>query len=860
MSRTLLIVSLVLTASSLATADDTRSPWTDPEQWEFLGPLKIEVGQLRGALATDIEVLLASRTPLDPEKLAAVLAERLAAGYRQSGFPDAEVTHEIIPDRQRIALTVKEGPHYRNGEVRVDGAKTLPVDELVDGLTNGTGPKDAFRRWTLPREQGGVTEWVKANGEKVDKEAAVWKKGTATAFGSHLESTVATTAKLILQRCGYIEPVVAARLEPQPDGRTTLVIEIQDEGPREILGEIAVHGNQINTAEEILSYLDIKAGQSLDTDSAARWQWKLQESARFYEAKVEIIPPLFGTGPSRLEIHLVEIPDLPTLSEPETPIQKASIQAAKWMTAPKKEDWQLSVVLKLTADEGRFLPHGWQGADTVRFQWTLSAVESGMILELDIRDVNSQSVWAMNAHFGGGQLQLLNLTRRAKMSFPAIDSKMVVTASWNVRKPDEEGRSSQINFGCGINNRGQKQSGPPEVKTVIAPAAILVETRRKEFKTTLEQGLLRLVAENSLIEFDAETGRLRQFDCAIADVASRLRLRAEAGLYQQRLQEQSAAYAACVEAANERGWLTATGNFLLDEVTELGMPSASQQESLGVCRRLLDAGVFRVVDEYLAHKEAEVAIPEMSFEIPPPDPTGPPHPLAWLKPFLHVALTGYTKVFPRETAAWVAGREAALSLVGGRKNAVQPTRLIEVLDEADAGPISFLLAAEMFHFVSPYHRYVLSSAAMDRLDSPALRSDLRVLTDERSIAGKLVLGAATALRDAPPDDLAVITGWLTKSQFDDVIQPAFRELSRRKDEPLSQVLPDVLEQIYPALIRPLLVGELQRLEAPVRAANAQGDLKPVALPVAPFEERVSKPKGFEPPEDISQRQFLPNRD
>lgn len=860
MFRFLLSISLLLTTSLVSMAGEPQSRLTDPEHWEFLGPLKIEVGQLRDALATDIEVLLASRAPLNPEKLAAVLAERLAAGYRNSGFPEVEVTHEIISERQRIALMVKEGPHYRNGDVRVDGAKTLPAEELIEGLTEGTGPKDAFRRWTLPREQGGVPEWVKANGEKVAQEAAVWKKGNATTFGAHLEQNVATTAKLILQRCGYIDPVVATHLEPQSDGLTTLVVEIQDEGPREVVGDIEIHGNQINSVGEILKYLDIKAGQSLDTDSSARWQWKLQESARFYESKVEITPPPFGTGPSRLDVHLIEIPDLPKLSEPETPIQQASIRAARWMTAPKTEDWQLTAVLKLTADTSRFLPYAWDGADTVRLQWTLSAVESAMILEVDVHDANLQSVWAMNVHLGGGQLQLLNLTRRAKITFHAIDAKMVVTANWSVRKPDEQGRSSIVNFGCGINHRADNQPGPPELKTVIAPAAILVETRRPEFKTTLDAGLLRLVAENSLIEFDAETGRLRQFDCAIADVASRLRLRAETGLYRQRLQEQSKAYAACTEVANERGWFTTTCNFLLDEVTELGIPSAEQQKSLGVCRRLLDAGVFRVLDEHLARQDAEVTIRAGGFEIPPPNPVGPPHPLAWLKPFLHVALSGYTKVFPRETGAWVAGREAALALVGGRQGAVQPTRLIEVLDEADAGPISFLLAAEMFHFVSPYHRYVLSNAAMDRLDSTALRSDLRVLTDERSIAGKVVLAAATALRDAPPDDLAVIAGWMTKRQFDDVLRPAFRELSRRKDEPLSQVLPDVLEQIYPALIRPVLVAELQRLEMPIRAANAQGNVKPVDLPVAPFEERRPVPTGQQPPEDISKRQFLPNRD
>ncbi len=863
MWRRWLCLSIFVAGGISASAAEPRPQWANPEHWEFLGSLSFEVTQLRDKLAADVDVLLASRTPLDSQRLATVLADRLTAGYRHSGFPNVEVTSEILAERERIALSVKEGPFYRNGEVRIDGAKTIPVDELIHGLTEGTGPQDAFLRWTQPPEQGGVREWIKANGEKVEKESAVWKRGKATAFASGLENGVVAKANLILQRCGYREPTVTAVLEPQANGQTTLVLTITDEGPRAVLGEIEVHGNQLNTADAILSYLDVQPGQALDIESASRWQWKLQESARFFETKVEVTAPPFGTGPSRLDVHVVEIPGLPTLDEPLLPLQQAAVRAAHWMTAPKKEDWQLTVTAKVLPEWERLLVPAWQGADAITLRLTLSAADGAAILEVDVSDDHSNPVWTAHAHFNRNQLQLVNLTRRAKLSFNVAETKLILTANWTVRKPDDQGRASAMFFGFGFNSNGEQQHRVPEIKTIVSPAAILVESQKPEFQTTLESGTLKLVREGTLMEFDAESGRLRHFHAADPGKLQ-FTLQADTGLYRARLAGQAAAYQACAEVRHENAPLTQTCRFILDEINELGMtPFPHQPEALMVAQRLLDAGVLRSIDEQIRATSTDDAAEtgaKLTFEIPPALPTGPAHALAWLKPFLHVCLGGYSAVFPRETGGWVAGREAALSLLGGRQGAVPPARVVEVLDQADAGPLSFLLAAELFQFVSPYHRYVLSNATVERLDSPAVRSDLRVLANERSLAGKVVLAMAAALRDASAEDLAIIASWVTKAQYDDVLQPAFRELSRRKEEPLSQVLPDVLEQVYPALIRPALLAELQRLENPVQAANAKADVKPLALPEAPFQNKRLNRKVPEPPADLSNQQFLPKRD
>ncbi|MDP1795874.1 MAG: hypothetical protein Q8K78_00250, partial [Planctomycetaceae bacterium] len=317
-----------VTLSGSARSADDRPQWANPEHWEFLGALTFEVPKLREALAADMDVLLASRTSLETERFAKVLTERLAAGYRYSGFPDVEVTHEIVVERQRIALTVKEGPRYHRGDIRIEGAKTLPVDELITGLSHGTGPADAFQRWTKPPAQGGVREWVKANGEVVQKEAAAWKRGEPMAFHPDLERQIATKCKEILQRHGYLEPTLSTAVERQTDGTTTLVVSIEDEGPRSVLGTIEIHGPRINTPESLEEFLGVKTGDLVDIDTASRLEWQLKESARFYDAKVELTPPPFGDGPCRLDVTVFEIPGLPAIDEPFTELQEAAVRAA----------------------------------------------------------------------------------------------------------------------------------------------------------------------------------------------------------------------------------------------------------------------------------------------------------------------------------------------------------------------------------------------------------------------------------------------------------------------------------------------------------------------------------------------------
>lgn len=103
---------------------------------DFVGNEALSDDDLRGAMATKPEGFLWFRTgKYDQEAFQADLRERLPALYGERGYIDfAVVSDTMIVDprtgKARLVVTVSEGPRYRLGEFRVDGASRFPSEEL----------------------------------------------------------------------------------------------------------------------------------------------------------------------------------------------------------------------------------------------------------------------------------------------------------------------------------------------------------------------------------------------------------------------------------------------------------------------------------------------------------------------------------------------------------------------------------------------------------------------------------------------------------------------------------------------------------------------------------------------------------
>src|SRR5262249_47994274 len=112
-----------------------------------------------------------------------------------------------------------------------------------------------------------------------------------------------------------------------------LRVAILDEGPPGIIHDIVVTGNERDSRDDILEYLQLKPGMPFDQDVITRSQLRLWRSARYL--KYEITPVLVNTTASavRLKIDVTEYAAVPPLSGTFSEDEHALLRFCSWLSA-----------------------------------------------------------------------------------------------------------------------------------------------------------------------------------------------------------------------------------------------------------------------------------------------------------------------------------------------------------------------------------------------------------------------------------------------------------------------------------------------------------------------------------------------
>ena len=85
-----------------------------------------------------------------------------------------------------------------------------------------------------------------------------------------------------------------------------LAIDILDEGPRAVLGDIKVTGNKVNSRDDIVKYLGLQPGEPWNRSKSLHVGYRLWRSARFAKAEVNPVAPAAGKKGVTLRIAVVE--------------------------------------------------------------------------------------------------------------------------------------------------------------------------------------------------------------------------------------------------------------------------------------------------------------------------------------------------------------------------------------------------------------------------------------------------------------------------------------------------------------------------------------------------------------------------
>ncbi|MBN1417565.1 MAG: hypothetical protein JXP34_02250, partial [Planctomycetes bacterium] len=119
----------------------------DASRWEIEGAKTFSALEIRRGLLRDFDVQLASHPFAPKDALVSVLREMILEGYLHAGFPDIRVEASADDPASRIDVRIDEGPRLRCGEIRIEGAKAVPVSRIRAALAGEGKTSESLPFW-----------------------------------------------------------------------------------------------------------------------------------------------------------------------------------------------------------------------------------------------------------------------------------------------------------------------------------------------------------------------------------------------------------------------------------------------------------------------------------------------------------------------------------------------------------------------------------------------------------------------------------------------------------------------------------------------------------------------------------------
>jgi hypothetical protein len=298
----------------------------DLSRLDVRGLKAVSADDLRQALLSDGEFQLAS-TPTAPlDEFLRVTRARLQSGFLRSGFPEAKVEVTTDSARQSLLVAVSEGPRLNAGEIEMTNTGPIDTLRLKDYLLKGAEPG----RFPLKLIDNGAQ--VKSEGTPKKPRDPLWEPGTPAPLDPFAIDRFEEDVRSALALQGFFAARFSVATRRQGD-TARLVIHFDDAGPRALLAEIQINGAVRNTRDEILTFLKLAPGTTLDSKKLQSLQSALWDSARFWRHTLTMTRLPDDPTRVKLTIDLVEHDTAPTLGHELLPEQTALLRCAAWFQA-----------------------------------------------------------------------------------------------------------------------------------------------------------------------------------------------------------------------------------------------------------------------------------------------------------------------------------------------------------------------------------------------------------------------------------------------------------------------------------------------------------------------------------------------
>lgn len=737
----------LLLASAVASAQNQYEPLGGlghPDKLVLRGCAGVTASELRAAITRDWMIQLVSAPSSPRPAYLKTLQERVRAGYVNSGYPDAVVKASYDPQRSANVVEIDEGDRFVAGPIEFTGNAKLDQAAIIRALTEQGVP----RRFATDFGKAGritIGRWKGAD----DKAARpLWPAGKPARMHEIVTQYRATRLLAAFYEQGYFWPTYRLTYK-RVDGEMRMVVHIEDLGPVARVGDIDIVGARHHTAKQILDYLALDTGMSIDLGSLDEVHRKLWTSGRFQKHEVRTTG-MEGVGKVRLTIVVKDFEDLPKLGEALSDVDRAALRLGRWVDGMAGRPEDLCIDLRLGDVDMALRFHEKRGG-VVRLGLPVMDEDGGAEgdeLELGmVATVDKAGIYALNLgrKFVGGIGE--HVVRGEIKFLPAEETA--------------DGNRSSIGFGLGLGSDRAGDAPPLVVDRCMAPFAFLnlASEREGTARARIEDGnFVAEVGPGMRFVSDARTGRLIALTIPAEDGGVMSRVWFERGA----MKEMITALEAAAPEGNDRegGAPLASGARLalvvgVDVIGRLTGADAAQATAMA---RIADKLIGPNVVKHLALASPTKREAAERFTIPTdPRIMGRLGSATLVLPMLQLP----DAVFDREDWPWAVSRLPVYLLVG--QVDLAKLEMKRLYGDSDVGPIGSLAAAATLKPFSGDFARLFANRGQDQLDAEAFAADWDVLFGGKAKQSAFLRAVMANFRKLGESDIEALAGALPEA-------------------------------------------------------------------------------------------------
>lgn len=470
----------------------------DTRTLQFEGLQLFTAAQLRGKLECDLHYQSAARPSADLEHFLRTLEERLLAGYRHCGCPEAKVRATCDEQSGVVRVQIAEGQQYRKGQVEVAAPQQVDRAAIVRCLT--TMPQ--AHEWRIERDCSDLA--------KPTDGTIVWKPGDPVNYDDLSAADTKAAVRRSLAEKGFARAKFNVELGPHDNaGNVNLRVQVENSPEPDRIRGIEVVGLKRNTRQELLQFLHVAEGEPLNAALLERVYNQLRDCCRFWTYKVSaVLPPeqpnqdsISSLGPV-LKIELDEYGEVPPLGKPLPDVDEVLRKAGLLLAGTtKNQDFVIEASRLEDATGGVKTVRAVVGADGRASVEVLSAAKGAWNIDHALL-------------VSPGALEVYDWKAQQKYVSPLPASMIFKLNIKPTRAENGEYQGSAIVGGGAKSLDGDDTQGPWQIQ--IEPVAVLHLAHRKEGKRpkiSIRSGELTYSDGFLNLRLDAQTGRLKELRC-----------------------------------------------------------------------------------------------------------------------------------------------------------------------------------------------------------------------------------------------------------------------------------------------------------------------------------------------------------